>query len=123
MIYPVPASRLPVAAALGLLLAAPAGFASAEGLEVLPVNYQCDDGVRMPVLFINTADGESLAVAVIQGNLVPMQIQLSASGARYGGMDPQLSFELWIKGDQATVSDTRKADAAAELLMTCTVEE
>ncbi len=116
-------SRLAAVAALALAVAAPAGPASAEGLELLSADYQCDDDSRMPVLFINAADGESLAVAVIQGNLVPMKQQPSASGARYGAMNPRLSFQLWIKGDQATVSDTSKADAAAELLMTCTEEE
>ncbi len=123
MFRSVPASRLPAVAALGLFFAIPAGLAAAEGMEVLSVNYQCDDGTRMPVLYINTAGGDSLAVAVIQGNLVPMQLQPSASGARYGRMNPRLSFELWVKGDQVTVSDTGKADAPAELLTTCTEEK
>lgn len=65
------------------------------------VSYACDGDTSMQVVFVNTAAGASYAVVLEQGRMIPMQIAVSASGARYLSIAPEGRYQLWTKGDSA----------------------
>lgn len=89
----------PALAALFLLLP-PAALAEAP--ELLPVTYECERGVTLPVIYVNGPDDHAQAIAWIEGGLRVLQIARSASGARYREGDA--GYEIWGKGDTATLS-------------------
>lgn len=102
----------PLLAALTLVAPLPA-FASAEFLEV---TFTCERNVAVPVVFVNEPEGVSHAVALIEGGLHLLPVAVSASGARYADQDG--GYQLWVKGDTATVLYGEDADADA-LLSDC----
>lgn len=75
------------------------------------ISYACDGDTSMQVVFVNTAAGASYAVVLEQGRMIPMQIAVSASGARYLSIAPEGRYQLWTKGDTA---DLVALDGAAE---------
>lgn len=90
--------RLALSALLLLLPAA----ALADAPELLPVTYECERGVTLPVVYVNGPDGSAQAVAWIEGGLRVLQIARSASGARY--REDAAGYEMWGKGDTVTLS-------------------
>lgn len=94
--------------ALAALIATPAmaGTFDADGTQFLTTIYHCERGVTVPVTYINTEAGASVAIMQIEGRQVPMAIAPSGSGARYLGVDPQRGYELHGKGDAALISVT-----------------
>lgn len=92
-----------VAAALAAPLPA---FASAE---FLAVTFVCERDVAVPVIFVNEPGGASHAVALIEGGLRLLPVAISASGARYAAEGG--GYQLWVKGDAATVLYGDDADA------------
>ena len=88
-----------LAAALALLLAAPA---NAEP-DLSGGTYLCDRGVTLPVSYINASDG-SVVVLYVEGRLVTLPIGMSASGARYVWPSDGSGYVWWTKGDTATLS-------------------
>ncbi|MGP9804601.1 MliC family protein [Paracoccus sp. NSM] len=89
----------PTLAALFLLLP-PAALA--ETPEFLPVTYECERGVTLPVIYVNGPDDHARAIAWIEGGLRVLRIARSASGARY--REDAAGYEIWGKGDSATLS-------------------
>ena len=70
------------AAALAAAAAVPA-FAEAVP-EGMTVSYACDGGGRLEIAYVNPADsGESFAVVLHDGALVPMKAGPTGSGVRY----------------------------------------
>lgn len=63
------------------------------------VSYTCEGDSSLQVVFINTASGNSYAIVQDQDRMIPMQVAVSASGARYLSADG--GFQLWTKGDSA----------------------
>src|SRR5690606_37311322 len=47
------------------------------------VSYACEGDSALQVVFINTASGNSYAIVQDQDRMIPMQVAVSASGARY----------------------------------------
>ncbi len=88
--------RLPI---LALFLTLPAGAFAQDAM--MNITYACANDRVLQASFINAGD-ESFAVIFEAGQLVPMQIAVSASGARYLSADEGL--ELWTKGPEATLS-------------------
>lgn len=43
----------------------------------------------MEVVFLNTAGGDSYAFVLLDGEMIPMQVAVSASGARYLSLEPE----------------------------------
>lgn len=86
------------------LLAAMLPAMAKAGPEMYSVTYTCERGVALPVVFINPADGPSLAVLSAEGKLVPMRSRPAGSGARYIALDEQDSYRLYTKGDTAILS-------------------
>ena len=71
--------------------------------DILAVRFTCADGQRLDVVFLNTAAGNSYAVVRMGDDLVPMQVAISASGARYTALSPDDGRVFWTKGDTATL--------------------
>ncbi|WP_112873429.1 MliC family protein [Paracoccus endophyticus] len=71
--------------------------------DILAVRFTCADGQWLDVVFLNTAAGNSYAVVRTGDDLVPMQVAISASGARYTALSPGDDRVFWTKGDTATL--------------------
>lgn len=74
----------------------------AAASAVREVSYTCERGVTLPAAFIFAEGGASIATAIIDGRLIVLDQQVSASGARYVSAGPA-PYVLWIKGDTAAV--------------------
>lgn len=83
------------------------------------VSYACDGDTSMQVVFVNTAAGASYAIVLEQGRMIPMQIAVSASGARYLSIAPEGRYQLWTKGDTADLV-VLDGDAETPLRSGCT---
>jgi len=83
------------------------------------VRYACDGDTSMQVVFVNTAAGASYAIVLEQGRMIPMQIAVSASGARYLSIAPEGRYQLWTKGDTADLV-ALDGDAETPLRSGCT---
>lgn len=85
------------------------GTAPAEGDTIERVAYACERGMMLDVVYVNTASGSSFAVVSQKDELIPMQVAVSGSGARYVPVNVNQTYELLTKGDAATLyedSDT-----------------
>ncbi|SPJ22392.1 MliC family protein [Palleronia abyssalis] len=63
-----------------------------------PVTYECERGARVPVLYVNGVD-PTLAILLVDGNLVALPRTPAASGSRY--VDGEAGYLWYIKGDDA----------------------
>lgn len=61
--------------------------------------YVCDGGAVLQVAYINPEDGTSLAVVGWAGQLVPMHVARSGSGARYVAFDASTGYVWHTKGE------------------------
>ena len=111
---------------LMLVLAVFAGpVAGQDRLDVIDVVYACERSVDVPVTYINGDGYESMAVINVEGRQVPMVQGTSASGAKYIGLDEQISYRWWTKGDEGMLLFL-EADHTAEeeiLLRYCTLKQ
>ena len=78
------------------------------------VTYACDNGVTLPVQYINAAPNFLAIVPVEDANLV-MVTTLSGSGARYVAGP----YEWWSTGDEASLRDLMQ-DEDSEPILDCT---
>lgn len=111
---------------LPLLLALSAGTAltGEPAPHMKSVHYLCERGVGIPATYINPAEGEGLAVIVVEGKQVALRQGRSGSGVRYIALDEQDSYRWHTKGDRAVLS-WLAADHTAEeqvLLRDCTLQ-
>lgn len=93
-------------AALAMLAAAGLAAVPAAG-DLLSVRFACAGGTGLPVVFVNPEGGPSYAVVELDGRLIGMRQVVSGSGARYrsaANADLPVEYQLWIKGDRATLS-------------------
>ncbi|MDO5621748.1 MAG: MliC family protein [Paracoccus sp. (in: a-proteobacteria)] len=84
------------------LLATPALAAD----ELAALNYSCDDNKVLRAVYVNTATGNSYAIIQDMGEMIPMRLVTSASGARYEAISTDYSYQLDSKGMEATVHAT-----------------
>ena len=116
--------RLALAA---LILAATPALAVTPAMpedEIFAARYGCEGDTPLEAVFINTASGNSFAVVALEGRAIPMAVAMSASGARYLS-EPDVDgvqYELWTKGNEATLS-TIKDGVDAPLLAGCASAE
>jgi hypothetical protein len=76
-----------------------AGPAVAGGVPLNPsVTYVCERGVVLPVVFIRSAT-PSLAVALIEGQLVTLRQVPTGSGMFYADTDEERGYRLRGQGD------------------------
>lgn len=85
---------------LALSVALAAAFAAVPALaenadDLRRVVYACEGGKAMEVVFLNTAGGDSYAFVLADGEMIPMRVAVSASGARYLSLGPQPTRQLW----------------------------
>ena len=90
---------IPFAALAAALAAGPVLAQSADDLR--RVLYACEGGRAMEVAFLNTAGGNSYAFVLVDGEMIPMQVAVSASGARYLSLEGQPTRQLWEARGQA----------------------
>lgn len=70
------------------------------------VVYTCPAGEPIQAVFLNTDAGDSYAVIMEKGELIPMAREKSASGAVYKSSIPDQDFELLTKGQNADLVAT-----------------
>ncbi len=78
----------------------------APGESIEAVSYACAGNKILHAVFVNTAGGSSFATILQQDELIPMQIAVSGSGARYTAINPDYTYELVTKGDSADLYAT-----------------
>ena len=76
------------------------------------VSYQCDSGNRIIVTYPTTETAEIL----YQQDEIPMQIAISASGARYVGG----GLVWWTKGQDGTLFSAVGENETGDILERCT---
>lgn len=64
--------------------------------------YTCERGVEVPVTYVN-ADDMSLAVLNVEGGQITLEVEQSASGARYGWPSDGSHYVWWTKGAEAAL--------------------
>ena len=88
-------------------------LAADNEMSVIQYDYICERGTKIPVTYLNTENGESYAVAVIEGRQIAMALAPSGSGARYIAINEQESYRWHSQGNEATLSFL-EADHTAE---------
>lgn len=80
----------------------------APAWNAMRIIYHCHDmrgePVTLPVIYLNTAPGESFAVVNYRQDSHLMRIWPAASGARYVAVDEQRSYRWHSKGDEGVLS-------------------
>ncbi|MEZ5779365.1 MAG: MliC family protein [Paracoccaceae bacterium] len=88
--------------ALAVLMLLAPGQAGAE-TQVLTKGYSCERGVRIPAVYVNSAD-ESVAVINVEGRQIVLTRTEAASGVRYAWPADGSGYVWWTKGDEATLA-------------------
>ena len=91
--------------------------------DVIQQTYICARNVEIPVTFVNTAEGESYAVAMIDGQMRAMHQVVSASGARYRTGEGKEAYQIWTKGDDLASVSYGAEDDETILFQDCTGRE
>ncbi|WP_052172188.1 MliC family protein [Paracoccus sanguinis] len=94
------------AGAAGAAATTPPSTEPAPGDSIEAVSYACAGNKILHAVFVNTAGGSSFATILQQDELIPMQIAVSGSGARYTAINPDYTYELVTKGDSADLYAT-----------------
>ncbi|MBU4632837.1 MliC family protein [Pseudomonas chlororaphis] len=84
-------------------------------------SYRCEGGVEVQAAYLNIDNGASFATLYYKGQLIPMHIARSGSGALYVADDEQNSYRWHTKGDSGLLSFLEADHTAKEqqLLKDC----
>ena len=84
-------------------------------------SYRCEGGVEVQAAYLNIDNGASFATLYYKGQLIPMHIARSGSGALYVADDEQNSYRWHTKGDTGLLSFLEADHTAKEqqLLKDC----
>ncbi|MGN7743896.1 MliC family protein [Pseudomonas sp. 22526] len=84
-------------------------------------SYRCEGGVEVQAAYLNIENGASFATLYYKGQLIPMHIARSGSGALYVADDEQNSYRWHTKGDSGLLSFLEADHTAKEqqLLKDC----
>jgi membrane-bound inhibitor of C-type lysozyme len=85
------------AVTIGLAVSAGAAFAAPD---VVTASYTCERGVRVPVTYVNAAEG-SVAILTVEGRQITLFQTEAASGARYAWPSGGSGYVWWTKADEA----------------------
>jgi membrane-bound inhibitor of C-type lysozyme len=77
--------------------------AAEAALDVTTLRYTCERGVEIPVVYVNDEAQGSVASLLIDGRLIALVLEDSASGARYAWPSDGSGYVWWTKGDDATL--------------------
>lgn len=69
---------------------------------LITATYICDRGVEVPATYLNTAD-RNFVVINVEGRQISLEVEVSASGARYGWPSDGAHYVWWNTGDEATL--------------------
>ncbi|MBJ6986663.1 MliC family protein [Devosia sp. MC521] len=108
----VPAATAPALNTAGVSLTI--SIDTAGDIDRKMVSYACENGVTLPVQYINAAPN-FLAIVPVDGANLVMVTTLSGSGARYVAGP----YEWWSTGDDATLRDLMQ-DEDSDPLLSCT---
>lgn len=89
-----------------LMIAALAALAPTLALaadDVTSLKYACKDNKILNVVFVNTAEN-SFAIISDMDELIPMKQVTTASGASYEAINPNYTYRLDTKGQEASLS-------------------
>ncbi|AZE49975.1 Periplasmic lysozyme inhibitor of c-type lysozyme [Pseudomonas chlororaphis] len=84
-------------------------------------SYRCEGGVEVQAAYLNIDNGASFATLYYKGQLIPMHIARSGSGALYVADDEQNSYRWHTQGDSGLLSFLEADHTAKEqqLLKDC----
>ena len=85
----------------GLLAGAAVPALANDADDIQRVLYACDGDRTMEVVFLNVAGGNGYAIVLLDGEMIPMAIAMSGSGARYLSLEPQPRHQLWTAKGRA----------------------
>lgn len=88
------------AAVFATILTVGMARAEAQDSSFQTTRYLCERGVEVPVTYVNAPD-LSLAVLNVEGTQITLEIETSASGARYGWPSDGAHYIWWTKGETA----------------------
>lgn len=80
-------------------------LAVADETTVESINYACADNEILRVVYVNGADGKGFAIVQQMDDMIPMAQEVSASGAIYTAINPDYTYTLLTKGEEATLED------------------
>jgi len=100
----VPGCKLAQALALALACGCPMwaqaqAVAAAPGFNSTSLLYRCAGGVKLPVVYLNLAGGDSFATLYVNGTLALMRAGPTGSGANYYPVDDKAGYRWQVKGD------------------------
>ncbi|QQZ40319.1 MliC family protein [Pseudomonas sp. SK3(2021)] len=101
--------------------AATAAEPQQPGYQSSLASYRCEGGVEVQAAYLNIDNGASFATLYYKGQLIPMHIARSGSGALYVADDEQNSYRWHTKGDSGLLSFLEADHTAKEqqLLKDC----
>lgn len=74
-----------------------------SAMETRAVTYTCERGVEVPAFYVNDEGEPGVAVILVEGRMVNLVVEPSASGARYGWPSDGSHYVWWTRGDEATL--------------------
>lgn len=89
-----------IRALLALFAMAPVAAWAEDGFS--NGTYLCERGVGLPATYVNGGT-VSVVVLLVEGRQVTLQLEPSASGARYGWPGDGSNYVWWTKGATATL--------------------
>lgn len=72
-------------------------------LDAMAMTYVCERGVEIPAVYVNHPGEPGIAVIHVEGRMINLVTEMSASGARYGWPSDGSNYIWWTKGDTATL--------------------
>lgn len=75
-----------------------------EGWRGLTRHYQCTDGTRLAVAYLNPREGVALAVVALGSTQAVLRNLPAASGVRYVDVDEQRGLRWHTKGDEGSLA-------------------
>lgn len=84
-------------------LIATAGAAAAGGDMITHEIFGCDTKENLHVVIVQTAGGNGYAVINQMDELIPMEQMRSGSGMQFKAIDKNYTYELAVKGEEATL--------------------
>ncbi len=98
--------------------------AAQAALDVTMLRYTCERGVEVPVVYVNDGDEGSVASLVVDGNLITLYREPTASGARYGWPSDGSNY-VWLTKDDTAMLFWKDGAAGTEtaLLNDCKVDQ
>ncbi len=72
---------------------------------VTTANYACANNEVLHVVYVNGADGLNFAIIQQMDEMIPLQQEVSASGAIYSAISPDYTYTLLTEGNEAFLED------------------